>query len=114
MKIFKENKGRRKLIWKDVELADSLLKQMKGIMFRKRLKRPVLFIFGGEQSISIHSFFCIPFDIIYINNFGKIIEINENVNSDCVLPKTTCKYIIECNLGEVKRKKLKKGDLLSF
>lgn len=116
MKIMKESKGNGKktLIWKDAEVADNPLQHVKGIMFRKKIIKPLLFVFGGESSVSIHSYFCIPFDIIYLDKFGKIVKIIENVEPNSTLLGVRCKYIIECKPGEARKKKLKKRDILSF
>jgi uncharacterized membrane protein (UPF0127 family) len=114
MKIAKEIKGKRMALWKDAELADNPFNQIRGIMFRKKVARPLLFIFKHEQAISIHSYFCIPFDIIYLDKFGKIIESRSNVGPNKILPKIKCKYIIECRAGEIEKKELRKGDALYF
>jgi len=114
MRISKENKGKDKVVWKDVEKADSILKHVKGIMFRKKIEKPILFIFKKEAPVSIHSYFCVPFDIIYLDKAGRITRAEGDVKEGRVLPAVKCKYIIECRAGEIKKKGLKKGDVLSF
>jgi uncharacterized membrane protein (UPF0127 family) len=112
--IVKVGKGKGKVLWKDVEVADSFLKHVKGIMFMKSIEKPLLFIFKEEAPISIHSYFCVTFDIVYADKFGKVTEIIEKVRPDSVLPTVNCKYIIECSAGEIRKKRIMKGDKLAF
>jgi len=114
MKITKAIKGKRKVVWNNPEIADTVGKHMKGIMFRKKVEKPVLFVFDREAPVSIHSFFCAPFDIIYINKFGKVLKTSGDVAPNTLLPAVRCKYIIECKPGEIKKKRIKTGDVLSF
>jgi len=113
-KIVKIGKGKGKVLWEDAEVADSFVKHLKGIMFMKKIDRPFLFIFKREAPVSIHSYFCIPFDILYMDKFGKVIESVGRVRSGSVLPAVSCKYIIECGAGEIRKKKIRKGDKISF
>lgn len=113
-RIVKVAKGKEKVLWKDAEVADSFLKHMRGIMFMKRIEKPLLFVFKKDGPVSIHSYFCIPFDIIYLDKFGKVKEMVERVRPGSVLPTIGCKYIIECSAGEIRKKKIRKGDKISF
>ena len=114
MKVTKSSKTKKTVLWKELELADNLIAHTKGIMFRKKIDKPMLFIFSNEQPVSIHSFFCIPFDIIYMDKFGKVINILYQVQPSNVLPKVKCKYILECRAGDARKKKIKMGDKLIF
>jgi uncharacterized membrane protein (UPF0127 family) len=114
MKVMKSSKTKKIVLWKELELADNPIAQIKGIMFRKKIYKPMLFIFSNEQPVSIHSFFCVPFDIIYMDRFGKVTDILHQVQPGNVLPKIKCKYILECKSGDARKKKIKKGDKLIF
>jgi len=113
-RIVKIGKGKGKVLWKEVEVADSFLKHAKGIMFRKKIEKPLLFIFKKEAPVSIHSYFCIPFDILYMDKFGKVIDFVEKVRPGSVLSSVRCNYIIECGAGDIRRKKIRKGNKISF
>jgi len=113
-KIVRVGKGKEMVLWKAAVVADSFLKHLKGIMFMKRIEKPLLFVFKKEAPVSIHSYFCIPFDILYLDKFGKVREFVERVRPGSVLPKVVCKYIIECSAGEIRKKKIRKGDKISF
>ncbi len=56
-----------------VEVCDTIWKKFKGLMFRKNAP-PLLFIFNKNQTISIHSFFCIPFKAIWLNDRKQIVK----------------------------------------
>ena len=54
------------------EICDTLLKKARGLMFRKK-PQPLFFVFKKPTRQPIHSFFCKPFQAIWLNN-GKIID----------------------------------------
>src|SRR3989344_9272218 len=47
-----------------VELCDTPFKKFRGLMFRKD-SPPLLFVFNKYKKLSIHSFFCKPFKVIW-------------------------------------------------
>jgi len=64
----------------DFEIAADPFKRAVGIMFRKKLERPMLFDFGRETKVSIHSFFCfISFDAVLLDKEGKVAEVKKNI-----------------------------------
>ena len=56
-----------------VKKCQSFLSQAFGLMFRKN-SLPLLFIFNKPKKISIHSFFCIPFIVIWFNK-NRIVDV---------------------------------------
>lgn len=56
--------GKKKKI--EVELCDTPLKKFSGLMFRKN-SPPLLFVFNKNKKLSIHSFFCKPFRVVWLD-----------------------------------------------
>jgi len=104
------------------EIADSLLKQTKGLMFRKSLpeNEGMLFAFNDE---TYHSFWMMnmsfPIDIIWINKEKEIVDITKNVQP-CKLicptykPKEKAMYVLEVNANFTEEHRVKVGTMLEF
>ena len=56
----------------DVKECRSIFSKGSGLMFRKK-SRPLLFIFDNPVNEAIHSFFCISFIAIWLNN-GEVVD----------------------------------------
>jgi uncharacterized membrane protein (UPF0127 family) len=54
-----------------VKFCKSIWSKFSGLMFRKN-SPPLLFVFKKEQTLSIHSLFCEPFDAIWLDEKKKI------------------------------------------
>jgi len=65
--IFYENGRKREIKVQEVPIFST------GLMF-KRKSPPLLWDFGKERKISIHSFFCMPFTAIWINKKKKAVK----------------------------------------
>jgi len=99
-------------------IADTTVKRMIGLMFRKRLRENecMLFIFGNEgfHAIWMHNML-FPIDAIWLDSNYSIIDIKENLkpcgsmmNCPEYSPGSPAKYVIEFNSGAVKRLALTK------
>jgi uncharacterized membrane protein (UPF0127 family) len=108
----------------DALIADTLIKRMIGLMFRKRLEKNqcMLFTFFSEgyQSIWMYNMrFAI--DVVWASSALKIVDIKENMQpcssiSKCraYIPKARAKYVIEFNSGAVKNSKIKESSKIKF
>ena len=71
------SKGKKTKIY--VKPCRTILEKFSGLMFKS--KSPVLlFIFNKEKKLSIHSFFCKPFRVIWLDEnkrVTKIIDVNQ-------------------------------------
>lgn len=109
-----------------VEIADTIPKQSKGLMGRKKLNpnTGMLFVFRVPAK---HMFWMkdtyIPLDIIWLDESKKIVTIKENLppcidknDFQCQLymPDAISKYVLELNAGEAAKNNLKVGDEISF
>ena len=106
-----------------VEVADTWEKQVKGLMFRKKLpeKGGMLFTYPKEDFYYIWMKNCyIPLDILWLDSKGRIIYIIEKAppcNSDpCPSygPMMKARYVIELKAGSVKKLNLKLGERISI
>ncbi len=111
-----------------VEIADTVAKRAKGLMFRKSLSENegMLFIFPLEGK---HTFWMantyIPLDIIWISSDMKVVHIEENVppctetgslQALCKLyrPGEDAKYVLEVKAGWVGKKAVATGFPVEF
>jgi uncharacterized membrane protein (UPF0127 family) len=99
------------------EIADTMAKQMQGLMFRDGLGKNegMLFVFGGRDYHGIWMMnMSFPIDIVWIND-GKVVDIYKGAQP-CGLscPVYTARgvdnYILEVNSGFVEKHGIKIGD----
>lgn len=105
-----------------VEIADTVIKQSKGLMFRKSLGKNegMLFIFSNE---GYHTFWMVnmsfPIDIIWISANRTIVDITKNAEP-CFIPckfyspKEKAQYVLEVNSGFADKHKIKIGQKAKF
>ncbi|MFH1257574.1 MAG: DUF192 domain-containing protein [Candidatus Micrarchaeota archaeon] len=110
---------RKKVLFHNYELADTPWKKTKGIMLRKKLEKPVLFILDYEDRVraAIHSFFClIRFDAVFLNGNKVVVDIIENIPAwkIYIAPRKPAKYFIECKAGEARRLGIRIGERLEW
>jgi len=106
----------------DAEVADTLPKQIKGLMFRKSLpeKSGMLFVFGKEDYYSIWMMnMSFPIDIIWIDSNHKIVEIVKDAPPCGIIcksyqPKVKASFVLEVNSGFIDRYSVKIGDTVNF
>ena len=96
-----------------IELADTMLKKMRGLMYKKKFSHALVFILNKKTRIgaSIHSFFVFfPFDIIWLSN-DRIIDLKEKVKPFTLnlTPEKPSNIFIELPAGTIKKAGLKKG-----
>jgi len=104
------------------EIADTLIKRTKGLMFKKILpeNEGMLFIFDNE---GYHSFWMMnmsfPIDIIWINKEKKVVDISKNTQP-CKLscstykPKEKAIYVLEVKANFTEKHGVKIGSSLKF
>lgn len=101
--------------WKSFEVMDTPIKRTSGLMFRKNVTKPLLFVFPTEQTIPIHSFFCPHFDVIFLDRRKVVVDFKSDVKpSGTYTAKAPAKYMIEASAGSIKKFKIRKGNLLLF
>ena len=104
------------------EIADTSMKQAKGLMFRQHLSENegMLFIFDKEEH---HGFWMmntsIALDIIWINKDMEIVHIEKNVQPCGILcpvyrPSEKAKYVLEVNARFVDKHKIEVGHFVEI
>ena len=107
----------------EVELAQSIAQQAKGLMNRKKLDENagMLFVFTDEAK---RTFWMkntyIPLDLIFISKDKKIAEIKENFepcqedNCSTYKSENLAQYTLEVNAGFVEKNQIKIGEDVVF
>jgi uncharacterized membrane protein (UPF0127 family) len=100
-----------------VEIADNLLEQVRGLMYRKELgeDRGMLFVYTEERELSYWMKNTrIPLSIAYIDSEGRIVDILDMKPLDDEPPhyvsSQPVQYALEVNQGFFERKGVKEGD----
>ncbi|WP_321429571.1 DUF192 domain-containing protein [uncultured Methanolobus sp.] len=111
-------KSNGKEVATDVDFACSTLKQIKGLMFRRRVPESyaLVFVMKKIQRVSLHMLFVnYPIDAIFLDEKKKVIK------ASSLRPWIgTCscngkvKYIIETSHGKSERLGIKQGDVFEF
>ncbi len=104
------------------EIADTPLKQAKGLMFRKSLPQNdgMLFVFDKEDYYGFWMMnTSIPLDIIWINKDMEIVHIEKSVQPCGILcpvykPKEKARYVLEVNAGFVDKNKVEVGHFIEL
>ena len=118
MKYKKINIGKASI---RAEVADSFFKKVKGLMFRKSLRKNkgMLLVFSREDYHPIWMFgMRFPIDIIWIDERMRVVNIVEN-SKPCLFcktyfPKKKAKYVLEVNAGFVEKYKIRIGLKVDF
>lgn len=111
------SRGKKKsLLWKARVLC-TRAELASGIMHSPRHFEPALFLFPSVSRWrnAIHSFFCPPFDAVFVDEKRKVLNVVRVApNNLLVVPRARAKYLLELPAGEAERKRLKIGEKLSF
>ncbi|OPY27987.1 MAG: hypothetical protein A4E28_01763 [Methanocella sp. PtaU1.Bin125] len=112
-------KGDGTVVASEVEMADTLLKQTIGLMFRKSIPSGYAMIFDmrREQYISIHMMFVFfPIDLVYLDRNRRIIDIKRHLRPwiGVAAAKKPARYAIELPDGTVEACGLKESETLEW
>ena len=110
------NKTKKKLLAKEVEFCKTELSKIKGLMFTKRIKKALIFVFRKESLQHIHMFFVwYPIDVLWLDKNKKIVQLKENLKPfRIILAKKPAQYIIELEDGTIRETKTELDDIISF
>ena len=103
----------------DFKVADSFSSRLLGIMFRRKLEKPLLFVFDSEAGLanSIHSLFVfVEFDAVFLDGKKRVVDIRRGIRpfTPMIVPKAAAKYLVEAPAGWAKRNRVKLGMTISF
>ncbi len=119
------NRTKDNILAGDVEVADTIGKKAKGLMFKDSLPdgHALLMKFPKDGNHKIWMFgMRFPIDLIFLDSEKRVIVIHENVRPLNLNPMTwktygsnkTARYVIETNPGTVSKTKTEPGDVLGF
>jgi len=113
MHIINYTKG--KTIAENFEKCDTLLKQIRGLMFRRKVV-PLVFIHKTEGRRNIHSFFCSgEIDLIFLNKHYEVVEIKPRWKSwSFYRPYSYYTFLLELPAGTISRTDTHIGDVIHF
>jgi uncharacterized membrane protein (UPF0127 family) len=103
----------------DVELADTLIRQAIGLMFRKQILPDYAMVFdmGREQHVTIHMMFVsFPIDVAFLDRDRKIINMRRRLNpwTGLATARNPARYVIEMPAGTLERYTLLDGMVLQW
>jgi uncharacterized membrane protein (UPF0127 family) len=103
----------------EVEYADTMLKQIVGLMFRKSVPESYAMVFsmGRDNREGIHMLFMrFPIDIAFLDKDKKIIDIRQNLKpwTGLAFSHRPFRYAIELPAGAAARSSLKLGERLNW
>ncbi len=101
----------------DVELANTYIKRVVGLMFRKSLDGALVFDMGRETYDGIHMLFVrFPIDVVFLSAEKKIVDVKANVRPwvGTAFPRSWFRYAIELPAGAAERYSLKTGEQLAW
>ncbi len=106
-----------RIISDDVEVADTFVKQLLGLMFRPGFKGALVFDMGRETFDGIHMLFVrFPIDVVFLGPDRRVLDMKEDVKPwfGTAFPKSRFYYVIELPAGTIARTELKIGEQLSW
>ena len=117
MAVLKKSDGT--VVASEVEMADTMLRQVVGLMFKKRIPPGYAMIFDlrREQYVSIHMMFVFfPIDLVYLDRDRRIVDVRRRLRpwTGIAVPKKPARYVIEMPAGGVDRYGLKAGEALDW
>ncbi len=78
----------------------SFFGRFRGLMFSTSVSTPLLFVFSQPGRHAIHSLFCPPFDAIFLDSAGKVVDVFEVRTVQLwVQPRRDASYLIEAAPG---------------
>ena len=103
----------------DFEIARSAFERARGLILRKKIEKPILFVFPRSSRLgsAIHSFFVfIPFDAVFLDERKRVVDVRADVKpfTPLIVPRTAAKYLIEAPAGWAKKRRLRLGERIEF
>ena len=108
------NTDRGSVLGETIEVADSAIRRVKGLLGRECLEDGQGLLF--KQCASLHTFFMrFPIDVLFVDKSGKVLKVADGVKPfKLVAAPLKAYYAIELPAGAVSRSKTRTGDRLSF
>lgn len=101
----------------DFESCATPSSRMRGLMFRKKFKKPLLFTFDFPAKHAIHSFFVFfEFDAVFLDEKKKVVDVFEKIKpfTPLIVPKKKSLFLIEFPAGIAEKKKIRIGGMFEW
>ncbi len=99
---------------KKYKIMNDLLSQIKGLMFSKKIKVPLIFVFKKDVKLLFHSAFCPKFDIVFLDKNKRTVYTEEVRKMKIIKPKNYYRYVIEAAPGFIKQNRIRKKTKINF
>jgi uncharacterized membrane protein (UPF0127 family) len=107
-----------------VEVADTFLKKMVGLMYREKMGREKGMLFPIAEPGVLASTITMmnmkfSIDILWLDERKRVVDIVERAQPssslfDSYKPRKAAKYVLELDAGAIKKLEIKRGDKISF
>jgi len=105
------------VVSESVEHADTFLKKLAGVMFRKSLEGALIFDMGHRAYDGIHMLFVrVPIDVVFLDPEKTVIDLKTCLRpwTGSAFPRSRFRYAIELPAGTVEKTAIKTGDRLQW
>jgi len=111
-----KNNTKNTVIAKKYVYCRTVLSKFRGLMFRKKTDKALIFIFSQEKIISIHMLFVFfPIDVLWLDKNKKVVQIKEHFNPFTLCKaKKAAKYLIELPVNTIKSSRTEIADTINF
>lgn len=108
------NKSKDSIIAENGKIAISFLSRLKGLMFKKELKKGEALII--KPCNSIHTFFMnFPIDVVFMNKNDKVVKVIERMKPYRISKiYFKANYVIELPVDTIKSSKTAEGDIIEI
>jgi len=112
--VIVHNTDRGSVLGETIEVADSAIRRVKGLLGRECLEDGQGLLF--KQCASLHTFFMrFPIDVLFVDKSGKVLKVADGVRPfKLVAAPLRAHYAIELPAGAISRSDTRAGDRLSF
>ena len=107
------NYTKQTVIAEKYKICRSFWAKLRGQMFRKEIL-PMVFIFGKEQKIDLHSWFVKEsLDLVFVNSAWEVVElVHEFMPKKFYKPKNKAMYVLEMPAGKIAQCDIDRGDVI--
>ncbi len=109
--IYREKNGKKQRLFSKFKKMGSISRFL-GLMFQSKAAIPLLFT--GNGRIAIHSYFCPPFDAVFLNKDKVVIKTSTVLPNKFLTVKENAFFLLELQHGSISKFAIKKRDKLMW
>lgn len=98
------------------ELATTFFDKFLGLMFSSPTNQALVFVYGGEKTLSLHMFFVFyPIDVVWLSSDKRVVYLKPHFKPFTVcVPPVKAQYVIEAPDGAILQAQTAIGDQIEF